>query len=108
MEKKVKFAENLVPLVLSREKTSTWRLWDDKNLSVGDTIALYEYGSETKFGTAQITKVIEKPMGELTLEDKKGHEEFSSDTEMYDTYTRYYKQAVGPHSQVKIIWFDLI
>ena len=34
--KLVKFRDYLVPLVLSGEKDSTWRLFDDKGLSEGD------------------------------------------------------------------------
>jgi hypothetical protein len=80
--KLVKFRDYLVPLVLSGEKNSTWRLFDDKNLSVGDEIELREFGKDTSFATAQIGKVVEKPFGELTEVDKAGHEAFDSDTEM--------------------------
>jgi hypothetical protein len=31
--KTLKFYDNLIPLILSGEKTSTWRIFDDKNLS---------------------------------------------------------------------------
>jgi len=52
--KTVKFRDYLVPLVLSGGKTSTWRLFDDKDLSVGDEIELREFGADIGFAYAQI------------------------------------------------------
>lgn len=104
----VKFRDYLVPLVLSGEKNSTWRLFDDKNLSVNDSIELREFGKDTPFAKAVITKVIEKPFKELSEEDKAGHETFSSNEQMYETYKGYYNTEVGPNTMVKIIWFKLL
>lgn len=102
----VKFRDYLVPLVLSGEKTSTWRLFDDKDLSKGDEIELREFEKTESFATAKIVKVIEKPFKALREEDMLGHEKFKSDKEMYDKYEYYYNQKVGPETIVKIIWFD--
>ena len=106
--KLVKFQHDLVKLVLSGEKTSTWRLFDDKNLSIDDMIELREFGKDTPFGTANIVRVIEKSFKELTDEDKVGHETFADDAEMYRTYSTYYKTEVGPETRLKIIWFELL
>ena len=106
--KLVKFRDYLVPLVLAGEKNSTWRLFDDKNLSVGDEIELREFGKETFFAKAKITKVIEKSFEDLNEDDKRGHEKFSNNKEMYETYMGYYNTKVGPESAVKIIWFELL
>lgn len=108
MNKKLRFSQDLVPLVLSKEKVSTWRLWDDKNLSEGDLVDFIEYGTDRHFATAKLTKVIEKPLGKLSEEDKEGHEKFNTDQEMYETYKRYYGKEVTPETQVKIIWFELL
>ncbi len=102
----VKFRSNLVPLVLSGEKTSTWRLFDDKDLSVGDQIELREFGKDASFATARITKLVEKPFGNLTQKDKQGHETFVSDKEMYKIYAGYYNTAVNHSTLVKVIWFE--
>ena len=108
MNKKLHFAQNLVPLILSGKKISTWRLWDDKDLSTGDIIYFIESGTDKHFATGKLTKIIEKPLEELTEEDKKGHEMFESDEEMYKTYTMYYKRTVNKNTLVKIIWFELV
>lgn len=108
MKKKLKFASDLVPLVLNGSKTATWRLFDDKNLSVGDTVDFLEHGTEKQFGTAKITHVIEKPLGELSEEDKEGHEQFESAEKMYRVYTNYYEREVTAQSIIKIVRFTLL
>jgi hypothetical protein len=105
--KSIKFRNYLVPLVLSGEKNVTWRLFDDKNLSIGDEIELIEFGTYKSFAQAKITKVVVKSFENLTKEDKIGHEEFSNDEDMYRTYSKYYKTEIGPESELKIVWFDL-
>lgn len=108
MNKTLKFAPDLVPLVLSGEKDSTWRLWDDKDLKKGDMITLVGRPELTPFATAEITSTIEKTIGELTEEDKKGHEPFTTNKEMYKRYTEYYKKLVDPKTPLKIVRFKLI
>ena len=105
--KSLKFRNYLVPLVLSGENTSTWRLFDDKNLSAGDNVELKEFVTLKHFANARLTKVIENSFKDLTDEDRQGHEVFNSDAEMYENYKMYYKTDVGPDTLVKIIWFDL-
>lgn len=105
--KTLKFRPYLVLMVLSGEKCSTWRLFDDKNLQEGDEVELQEFVTNKPFAQAVITKVVEKPMGELTDSDKDGHEIFDSDEKMYETYSRYYKTEVIPETPVKIIFFEL-
>ena len=56
----IKFAAALVPLVLSGEKNVTWRLFDDKNLSVGDDLEFINRDTGKVFGYAKILKVWEK------------------------------------------------
>lgn len=105
--KVVKFRDYLVSLIVSGKKNSTWRLFDDKDLSKDDEIELREFGKEKSFARAKITKVVEKAFKDLTAEDKQGHEKFVNDEEMYKTYSDYYKTKVGPETNVKIIWFEL-
>lgn len=106
--KKIHFKTELIPLVLSGEKTATWRLFDDKDLKKGDWLDLVESQSERIFGMAVIDEVVEKKMGDLTSEDKKGHENYSTDQQMYDTFMKYYGKPVGPETKLKIIRFKLI
>jgi len=108
MNKTLKFDAHLVPLILNGSKTSTWRLWDDKNLFEGDVVDLLGRPSLEKIATAKLTKVIIKKFRDLTSEDKMGHESFSSDEEMYKTFADAYKQPVTLETEVKIIWFGIL
>ena len=106
--KQIGFAPDLQPLVLSGEKYSTWRLFDDKNLTVGDVLEFVESKSRKPFAKALLTEITEKPLGKLTENDWKGHEKFSSDEEVYQTYSGYYNKPVGPETLVKVVRFKLL
>src|SRR3989338_6376497 len=106
--KKIHFWRKHTTAIILGDKTATWRLWDNKNLSAGDIVDFLETETQRKFATAKIINVIEKPMGQLTQEDKIGHEEFASDKEIYETFKKYYKKPVGRQTIVKIIRFQLI
>ncbi len=108
MEKKtIKFKDELAKLILAGEKTLTWRLFDDKNLSQGDDVGFINSNTKEKFGEAILTKVYEKKLSEVEGEDFDGHERYSSGEEMYQTYRTYYGDKVGPDTIVKIIRFEL-
>jgi hypothetical protein len=106
--KTLKFEANLVPLVLSGEKDTTWRLWDDKDIKEGDRVTLVARPELNNFAEAIIVSVREKPMGALTDFDKKGHEKFKNNQEMFETYSRYYKKPVNQETLVKIVRFKLL
>lgn len=106
--KELKFAENLVPLVLSGEKYSTWRLFDDKEIQVGDEIDFVNAKTKKVFARASVMKVIERPMGKLKDEEVEGHEKYANDEKMYETFSKYYQEPIGPETIVKIIRFDLV
>lgn len=105
--KVLKFRKYLVPLVISGEKDSTWRLFDDKDLRVDDDIELQEFITNRPFATGKIVKVLEKKFGELTDDDKQGHETFETDTDMYAEYSKYYRTKVDQNTPLKIIWFEV-
>ncbi len=106
--KTLKFAKHLIPLVLSGEKTTTWRLFDDKNLSAGDEVEFLESGNNRRIAIAKLTKVYEKTFATLNEVDLKGHENFSSTEDMYEHYRTYYNCEVKPDTSLKIINFELI
>lgn len=108
MNKTLKFAPQLIPLILSGEKTCTWRLWDDKDLKKGDIISLIKRPELEKFAKARITKAYEKTLGEITEEDRIGHEDVGTKIQMYKMYSGFYKKEVGPDTPVKIVRFELI
>jgi hypothetical protein len=95
-----------VPSILSGEKTSTWRLFDDKDLKVGDDLEFINKNTLETFGYAKITEIREKKLGDLVEKDYDGHEKFVSNEEMIETYKGYYGDRVNENTIVKIIRFS--
>ena len=107
-DKTLKFAPHLVPLVLSGEKTTTWRLFDDKDLQKGDRLIFINKETGKEFAKAVITEVRETELGEVTEDDYDGHEKFESKEKMLEAYRGYYGLKVIPNSVLKIISFNLL
>jgi hypothetical protein len=103
--KTLKFMPELAEKILSGEKTSTWRLFDDKDLQVGDEILFINKGTLAEFGRGKIIALSVRTLGKLSEADWEGHEKFASEEEMYSTYRRYYGDLVGPETEVKILTF---
>ncbi len=106
--KTLKFRKKLSELILAGNKTTTWRLFDDKDLSIGDQVSFVVWESGQEFARVEIIFVKETIFGALTEIDWDGHEKFSSDDEMYKTYEKYYNRKVDKNSPVKIIKFRFL
>lgn len=110
--KSLKLDHEIALLVLNGQKTNTWRINDDKDLSVNDKVELIDKvdGNNPRtwqiFGVATINQISTKRLGDVTNTDTKGHEAFKNEQQMYETYRRYYGPSVGPDSIVKIIHFS--
>lgn len=107
MSKTLKFAPDLVPLVLSGAKTSTWRINDEKDLTAGDKLDLLYQGTGEKFAEAVIVKVSLKTIGKLSEEDKETHEKYASKKELYKTLEKYYNISVSDSTPVKVVNFKV-
>jgi hypothetical protein len=104
----LKFAPHLVTQILSGQKTSTWRLFDDKNLKEGDELIFVNKETGEQFGIAKITKLVVRTLGTLSDVDWTGHETYSSEEEMYKTYSGYYGDKVDENTEVKILSFSFL
>ncbi len=105
--KQLKFAEPLSQLVLNGQKHTTWRINDEKKITVGDKLSLCHIDGR-EFAKAKVIQVKEITFEKLTEEDKKDHERFLSDEKMYQTYSRYYNIKVTSKTELKVIKFKLI
>jgi hypothetical protein len=105
--KQLKFAEPLPKLVLDGKKDTTWRINDDKSITLGDQLSLC-CNNGKEFAKVEVIWTKETIFENMTKEDKEGHEKFSSDEEMYQTYSGYYSMKVEPKTRVKIIKFRLL
>ena len=106
--KTLKFRHNLVQKILDGSKTVTWRLFDDKNLQVGDKIEFIDWESGGKFADAEIIGAREKKLGDIEEKDFEGHEKYGSNEEMLEHYKKYYGEKVNMDTMVKIINFKLL
>ena len=103
--KRLKFFQKLVPLMLSGEKTTTWRLWDDKDLQIGDQVECLVSETMEPFGSFVITEVIEKPLKNLEESDFAGHEKYDDLEKLYKDYTNYYQRQVNGDTMLKVVRF---
>src|SRR4030043_1630759 len=103
--KMLKFANP--DLIMDGRKNTTWRVNDEKNLSVGDILSLSDITGK-EFAKARITSVKETVFEGLKKEDRQGHEEFPSDVDMYRTYSKYYKKKGQPRTRVKVKKFQVL
>lgn len=106
--KTLKFRPHLVKEILEGRKTITWRLFDDKDLKVGDRLEFLSSEILEKFAEAEITEIKEKKLGEIEDSDYEGHERYSSQKEMINHYRNYYGNKVNLDSVVKIIRFKIL
>ncbi|MBI2637933.1 MAG: ASCH domain-containing protein [Candidatus Sungbacteria bacterium] len=103
----LKFKHRFVPAILSGEKTSTWRLFDDKDLKEGDELLLIDKETDENFAEAEIVSVKEKKISDIEGADYEGHEMYMNKEKMYKALQGYYGKEVGPDTLVKIIIFRL-
>ncbi|XLQ20346.1 MAG: ASCH domain-containing protein [Candidatus Moraniibacteriota bacterium] len=106
--KTLKFRQKLSELILVNKKTTTWRLFDNKNLSVDDEVVFVIWEDGQEFARIKILETNEVKFCDLTENDWEGHERYDSDEEMYQTFEKYYNCKVDKNSPVKIIKFEIL
>lgn len=112
--KKLKLDHELAQMVLAGAKTSTWRLFDDKGLTVNDLLVLVDKVDPERpqtwrvIGTARINRIIEKRLGDIQVEDYDGHEAHESPESRLRAYQSYYGERVTWDTPVKMVHFDFM
>ena len=106
--KTLKFTEFKAQWILDGSKTSTMRLFDDKNLQERDELELVNSGSGEVFSRAIIIKITYKKLGEVQDIDLDGHEKWNNQNEMLLSLKNYYGDKVDLDTEVKIIRFKVI
>src|SRR5437763_594252 len=109
--KTLKLNHELAEMVRKGIKTSTWRIYDDKDIRVNDQVALVDKVVPTDpttwqtIGVVRINEVVEKRLGDIQKTDFEGNESFSSQEEMVQTYQKYYGPEVSLDTPIKMIYF---
>lgn len=106
--KTLKFRPHLVSPILSGQKVSTWRLFDDKDLQAGDNLDLLNSETKEKFAEAEIVNTAEKSFNSLTEADLKGYEDFNGLDEIVKHFQKYYGDRVNADTLIKIIDFKTL
>lgn len=110
--KVLKLEHEIAEQVKAGAKTTTWRINDDKNISVDDTIELIDkvdphiVDTWQKIGVAKVNKVVQKRLGEVSDEDYEGHATYPDLETMYKEFGHYHQTEVGPETLVKIVHFS--
>lgn len=101
-------------LIKTAKKTSTWRVYDDKDLHVNDEVEIIDKvdpvdpDSWRVIGKAKINLIIEKRLGDIDQQDMRGHETYDSRQEIIKEFQNYYGNSVTEDTPVKIIYFDFL
>lgn len=109
--KTLKLDHALAQEVLAGTKTSTWRLYDDKDLSVNDDVHIVDKVDPQNpdtwqvLGVAHIDSVVQKRLDDIDLEDYDGHNPYANQHEMIETFRSYYGPQVNGDTVVKIVRF---
>jgi hypothetical protein len=106
--KTLKFKGFKAQWILDGTKTATMRLFDDKDLQVGDELELINSDSGKIFSKAVITEILYKKVVEVEDVDLEGHEKWDSREEMFDSLRKYYGDKVDSNTEVKIVRFKLV
>lgn len=111
--KTLKLEHPLAEMVLAGKKTSTWRMFDDKDLAVNDIVAVIDKvdpadrGTWRVIGELKINKIVELRLDDIENADIIGHEAFDSKAAMLKVYQDYYpNQNVTFDTPVKILHFE--
>src|SRR3989344_213452 len=105
--KTLKFKGFKAKWIMDGSKTATMRLFDDKDLKVGDDLDLVNTDNGSIFSKAIITEVINKELADVDDVDLDGHEKWNNKEEMLESLKRYYGDRVDLDTIVKIIRFNL-
>ena len=106
--KTLKFTDDLVSLVISGAKKSTWRVFEDKDLRAGDELTLINKATGKEFAIAEIEYIKEKSLDEIQDSDFVDHEKFETPGKMLDSFRFYYGDNVTMDTIVKMVNFKLL
>jgi len=109
---KVRFFEELKDLILSGEKTETWRIKKGFNsrYKEGNVLRIRVTQSGDEFAKIRIVKVWQESIKQIfSSNDFGGHEKYSTMNEMINTFKKYYSdEEITEKTLITRIKFELI
>ncbi len=106
MGRKLRFVPHLVEMIVSGKKFTTWRINNERDISVNEVITFCDKDG-TPFAEARVLWLKTTTFASLTPEDWEGHEWFDNREEMYKLYSEVYGIEVTPATVLEIIRFKV-
>lgn len=110
--KQLKFNHEYAKAIVAGQKTATFRVSDDKDLRVGDSIQLVDK-LETDLpvrwtipGELRIINIDQTRLADLSKDQLSEGEEFSNTQEMVQTFRRFYGDQVSEDTLVMVVHFE--
>jgi len=104
--KSLKFSPEIIDRIKAGEIINTWRLFDDKQLEIGDDIQLINSQTGMIFGYGLIEQISSKRIKDLDDNDKMGHEKYVNDEAMMNQFRKYYGNTVTGSTIVKVVKYS--
>ncbi|MBP9821509.1 MAG: ASCH domain-containing protein [Candidatus Pacebacteria bacterium] len=104
--KTLKFKDHLVQQILDGTKTTTWRLFDDKDLKIGDELSFLNADTGAEFAHAKITDITEREL--KNIDPITYQKTYTNLNEMIEHYHGFYGDRVNENSLMKMITFKLL
>lgn len=105
--KTLKLKPYMIDDLLQGRKTKTWRMFDEKDLRVGDEVQFVNADTGEPIAVAMVTDMHEKKFGAITETDFDGHNPYPSRENMLETYRGYYGASVNWDTPIKMLTFGL-
>lgn len=105
--KTLKFDPQFINGILNATKRTTWRIGDDKDLSVNDEIAIVNSQTSEVAAHAIIDSVVERRLGDIGLDEYPDHS-YKSREAMYETFRKWYTLPINAQTPVKVIEFTVL
>lgn len=107
--KSLKFSDGGQELILRGLKTSTWRVNDDKNFSIGDRFELISSQTFQRFATGIVESITVKKLAEISeaeyLADGWG---YADKLGALEVLRKYYGDEISENTLINIIDFKLV
>jgi ribonuclease HI len=111
--KQLKFNHSFAELIRQGKKTTTFRMYDDKALSVNDEVELLDKVDPSQpvswkiIAIARIDSIVEKRLSAITEQDLLECEQYDSPDELLTAYRQYYGERVVADMPIKVVRFKL-
>lgn len=101
------FAANLIPLILNKTKTLTYRKGDKYDfLEVGGEVDFRDSSTDKVFGKLKIKEKDYTTFKDLPI-DRVGHEAYQSKQDQKETFEKYYGE-ISDSDPIIVISFELM